>query len=161
MIGNGIRNITNKQGELLYCLDDVRNLLNPKNILDVADCLLKTKHKVYTLPGPNGAHQNLFITQAGLNEVLSCVGAAEAKALRYLITHGIDAFPAGNGKAVFRARDIAICFGYTNPGKVIRKYCRSTATGYIGLSGIYALAAHSKLSNAERIKAWLARFARY
>lgn len=156
-----IRTARNEQGELLYCLDDLRELLTFEDIFNVSNYLIKTEQKIYKKAATKNTRPCTFVTQAGLNKVLSCIGSREAKALKYLINHGVSVIPVGGGRGLFCARDIAICFGYSNPDKAIRKYCKAAATGYVPESDIYRLADHSKLKNAGRLKAWMAARARY
>lgn len=98
-----------------------------------------------------------LVTREGLDEAISRVSTAEAKAIKYLITRGIEVSPLEGGEMGFCAKDVAICFGYVNPDKAIRKYCKSVVTGYITAADVNRLARHSKLTNAINIRLWIAR----
>lgn len=146
--------ITDEQGEPIYSCNSLPKLLTLEDSLRVGMRLIELG-EVRWMPGGKNAYPSLFITQAGLYEALSCIGAREAKALRYIITHGVVTSRMLRGKVLFRAKDVAICFGYANPDKAIEKYCRFCSAGYIGKKDVERLAANSELVNAGSIKAWI------
>ncbi len=140
-----------------YSLDELREFLTPEDIPNVGIHLLKSGQNIYMVPGTEKDFPCGFVTQEGLNEALSCIGAAEAKAIRYIIFHGIGVFRGVRDKVLIDARDVAICFGYKDPDEAIRKYCKSAETCYATTADVCELAAHSRLANARNIHFWFAR----
>lgn len=144
------------QSEPLYCLDNLCYLLAPQDVITVAPRIVTASEGIYKVFDPESGQLSVFATKDGLDEILTCIGPREAMALRYFIFHGVEVKPKGQGKVLFRARDVANCFGYANPYGAIKKYCKSAAGGYITEADVYRLADHSRLANARRIKAWVA-----
>ena len=148
-----VRTITNDQGERLYCLDDICEDLG---LQTVTIPLTDKGEAVYEAPSADGKRTYTFITLVALNKVLNEAGTPEAKAMQYQITRGVYACPTMTGRVLFNAEDVALCLGYTNPDRAIKKYCKSATRGFIDASDAYRLVAHSKLSTAERFRAWIA-----
>lgn len=144
------------QSEPLYCLDDLRYFLTPQDIIAIVPLLVTASENIYKVFDPKSGQPSLLATKPGLDEILARIDPSEAKALRYIISHGVEAQPGGQGKVLFRAKDVANCFGYANPYRVIKKYCKSAVGGYITEADVYRLADRSKLANAGRIRAWIA-----
>ena len=146
---------TNKQSEALYCLDDLRHFLTPQNILDTIPCILQILPKAHKVTDLQSGAMSVFVTQEELKKVLSGLSASEAKALEYVVTHGVMMGLTWDGEVVLNARDVAICFGYAKPDKAIRKYCKSIKDGFIPKIDFGNLAMHSGLPNARKIAGWI------
>lgn len=151
-----MNNTTSKQDAVLYCLDDLRHFLTPQNILDTIPSVLQILPKAYKITNPQNGHMNVYITQEQLKEFLSHINAPEAKALEYVVTHGVKMALVGDGEVVIDARDVANCLGYAKPDKAIRKYCKSVKDGFIPKTDFGMLAMHSGLPNAKKIAGWIA-----
>lgn len=52
-----IHTATNGQGELLYCLDDIREFLTFENILSVSARFIKGGQKIYGVPAAKNTPQ--------------------------------------------------------------------------------------------------------
>ena len=147
-----------KAKEPIYCLDDLRKFLTPQEVIKLAPhigLLLQNDQACYKVYTPGGtAIQAIYVTLEALDELLSHIGAPEAKAIKYAITHGVQVSSKARNEIVLCAKDVAICFGYANPGQAVQKYCKSAA-GYIGKADVGALATHSKLENARQIRVWV------
>lgn len=148
-----VRVTTNEKGERLYCLDDICEDLGVEG---VTIPLTDEGEAVYEAPSADGERKYTFVTLVSMNKILAEVNTPEAKAMQYQITRGIYMCPTLTGKMLFNAEDVALCLGYTNPDKAIKKYCKSAKKGFIDAPDAYRLVAHSKLSTAERVGAWIA-----
>lgn len=149
--------ITEKAKEQTYCIDDLRELLDFEDVIKVGLILLGTKQKIYVKTDAFSGRLRSFVTREGLDVALSCVDAATAKALAYLITHGIEVVACERGKVLFNARDVAVCFGYEDPDKAVQRYCKLPATGCATEADVRALGGRSRLRVAGRIRLWIAR----
>ena len=148
-----VRAITNDQGERLYCLDDVCEDLG---LQAVTIPLTDKGEAVYEAPSSDGKRAYTFVTLVALSKVLNEAGTPEAKAMHYQITRGIYVCPTLTGKMLFNAEDVALCLGYVDHDKAIKKYCKSAKSGFIDASDASRLVAHSTLSTAEKVGAWIA-----
>lgn len=148
---------TSAQGSLLYCLDDLRELFPADEVIKMIIHLKKTEAEYYMIMYTRESWATLLGTQEALDEALSCVGAAEAKAVRYLITHGIEVSPLEGGEMGFNARDVAICFGYADPDKAIKDIGSRPQGGYITRADVKSLCIQSRLSNAVNLMIWITR----
>lgn len=148
-----VRVTKNEHGERLYCLDDICEDLGLEG---VTITLTDEGEAVYEAPSADGKRKYTFVTLVTLNKVLNEAGTPEAKAMKYQITRGVYMCPTLTGKMLFNAEDVALCLGYTNPDRAIKKYCKSGTRGFIDASDAYRLVTHSKLSTAQKFRAWIA-----
>lgn len=145
----------NKQSQALYSLDDLRKFLTPQNVLDMAPCITQILPRAHKVTDPQTGNLTVFVTRADLKKILSCTSATEAKALEHLVTHGALVGLMKNGKVGIRAKDVAICLGYANPNKAIKKYCRSVEAGFIPREDVHKLIIASAAANSVMVGYWL------
>lgn len=148
-----VRVTKNEHGERLYCLDDICEDLG---IDGVTIPLTDKGEAVYEAPSADGKRKYTFVTLVSMNKILAEVNTPEAKAMQYQITRGVYMCPTLTGKMLFNAEDVALCLGYADPDTAIEKYCESAKKGFVDASDAYRLVAHSTLSTAERVGAWIA-----
>ena len=141
----------------LYCLDDLRYLLAPEQLIKLVPWIIGARQGAYRTFNPTTGEPSLFVTQAGFDEILSLFNAFEVESLKYIVFHGVEISLMESGEVGLRAKDVATCFGYANHEKAIRKYCKSAKAGYISKADVCRLALGSGLTNAVRIRDWLIR----
>ena len=144
------------QSEPLYCLDDLRCFLTAQDIIAIVPLIATASENIYRVFDPKSGQPSLLATKTGLDEILARIAPSEAKALRYIIFHGVGVQLGGQGEVLFHGKDVANCFGYANPYRAVKKYCKSVVGGYIPEADVYRLADRSKLANAGRVRAWIA-----
>lgn len=144
-----------KRSQVLYCLDELREFITPQNALDMAPCVLQILPRAHKQIDPQSGAMSVFVTRADLKKILSCVSATEAKALEYIATNGALIGLMKSGKVGLRAKDVAICLGYTNPDEAIEKYCKSVEAGYIPKDDVIKLVVASSAPNSVMVGHWL------
>lgn len=148
-----IRAISDYYGETLYLLDDLRDLLDPTGITKVSLYVINNRKDVVNSAIIHDAGVNIFVTRENLDKIIAGVDTPEVKAAGYLVTHGFEFISTSFGETRYRAKDVAACFGYPNPGRAIRKYCKPDAAGYINKDDVALLAIRSNLANAPKLRA--------
>lgn len=148
-----VHTTTAENGEQLYCLDDICAYLG---IEGVTIPMVTPGAAVYEAPSADGKCKYTFVTLAAMKEAFAEVNTPEARAMQYQITRGVYACLTLTGKVLFNAEDVALCLGYEDPDKAIKKYCKSAKKGFIDAHDVRRLVAHSTLSTAERCGAWIA-----